>query len=173
MLRNYLKIALRNLFRHKAYSFINIAGLAIGMASSIIIFLWVQHERSFDRFHTKADSIYRIIGRAGDFDFAVNPAGMPEGLQAELPAIRSTVRVSHPQSATLAVGDKKFEEKRYSSSTLHSSAFLIFGCSKAMQTRHCNEVMLLYSPDLLQRNTLEQRIPWGRCCVGIIKKTWW
>ncbi|NCT74263.1 MAG: FtsX-like permease family protein [Chitinophagaceae bacterium] len=112
MLRNYLKIALRNLFRHKAYSFINIAGLAIGMASSIIIFLWIQHEQSFDRFHTKAASIYRIIGRAGDFDFAVNPAGMPEGLQAELPAIRSTVRISHPQSATLAIGDKKFEEKK-------------------------------------------------------------
>ncbi|MFT3674294.1 MAG: ABC transporter permease [Chitinophagaceae bacterium] len=112
MLRNYLKIALRNLFRHKAYSFINIAGLAIGMASSIIIFLWVQHELSFDKFHTKAGSVYRIIGRAGDFDFAVNPAGMPEGLQAELPAIRNTVRVSHPESVTLALDDIKFEEKR-------------------------------------------------------------
>jgi len=112
MLRNYLKIALRNLFRHKAYSFINIAGLAIGMASSIIIFLWVQHELSFDKFHKKASSIYRVIGRAGDFNFAVNPAGMPAELQTQLPAIRSTVRISHPQSVVLSVDDIRFEEKR-------------------------------------------------------------
>ena len=54
MLRNYFKIAFRNIQRHKAYSFINISGLAIGMASSILILLWVQNELSYDRFHQNA-----------------------------------------------------------------------------------------------------------------------
>ena len=54
MFRNYLKIALRNLWRHKGYSFINIAGLAVGMACTLFILLWVQDELSFDRFHVNA-----------------------------------------------------------------------------------------------------------------------
>ena len=60
MLRNYFKITIRNLFRNKGYSFINIFGLAIGMACTILILLWVQHELSYDRFHENADLIYRI-----------------------------------------------------------------------------------------------------------------
>ncbi|UCE41457.1 MAG: ABC transporter permease [Candidatus Aminicenantes bacterium] len=61
MLRNYLKITLRNIRRHKGYSFINIAGLAIGMACAILILLWIQDELSFDRFHENGENIYRII----------------------------------------------------------------------------------------------------------------
>ncbi len=54
MLRNYLKIALRNMNRHKGYSFINMAGLAIGMACCILILLYVTDELSYDRFHTNS-----------------------------------------------------------------------------------------------------------------------
>ena len=61
MLKNYLKIALRNIRRHKGYSFINIAGLAIGMACAILILLWIQDELSYDKFHENGDNIYRII----------------------------------------------------------------------------------------------------------------
>ena len=60
MLKSYLKIALRNIKKHKGYSFINVAGLAIGMACCILILLWVQHEVSYDRFHKNADDVYRI-----------------------------------------------------------------------------------------------------------------
>ncbi len=60
MLKNYLKIAVRNLLRHKAYSFINIAGLAIGMACSLMLFLLIKFELSFDAFHRKAERLYRI-----------------------------------------------------------------------------------------------------------------
>jgi len=58
MLINYLKITIRNIRRHKAYSFINIAGLAIGIVSCMLIMLWVQDELSYDRFHEHADSLY-------------------------------------------------------------------------------------------------------------------
>jgi putative ABC transport system permease protein len=61
MLSNYLKIAIRNLKRHKGYSAINIAGLAVGMASALLITLWVQHELSYDKFHVNANELCRII----------------------------------------------------------------------------------------------------------------
>jgi len=61
MFKNYLKVAWRNIKRQKGYSFLNIAGLTIGMACSFLILLWVQHEMSFDRFHRNANYIYRVI----------------------------------------------------------------------------------------------------------------
>ena len=62
MLKSYIKIAFRNLLRNKGFSMINIGGLAIGMASSILILLWVQNEMSFDRFHKKNDRLYEVFG---------------------------------------------------------------------------------------------------------------
>jgi putative ABC transport system permease protein len=66
MVRNYIKIALRNLFRNKLYSLINLLGLAIGMAACLMIFLWVRDELSYDRFHQNAERIYRVERK---FDF--------------------------------------------------------------------------------------------------------
>ena len=59
MLRNYLKVAFRYLTKHKGYTAINIVGLAVGIACSILIMLFVKSELSFDRFHSKSDKIYR------------------------------------------------------------------------------------------------------------------
>ena len=121
MLKNYLKIAIRNLSRHPAYSFLNITGLAIGMAASVLILLWVQNELSYDRFNANADQIYRITVVASDqFKAATNPAGMPAGLQAAMPEIRNTVRVSRPVEALFEKGDIQFVEKKgfYADSTL-------------------------------------------------------
>ncbi|MGZ3950520.1 MAG: ABC transporter permease, partial [Flavisolibacter sp.] len=58
MIGNYFKIAFRNLFRNKAFSLINISGLAIGMASAMLILLWIQNEVSYDQFHEKKNRIY-------------------------------------------------------------------------------------------------------------------
>ncbi|MEO5593174.1 MAG: ABC transporter permease [Chitinophagaceae bacterium] len=110
MLKNYFKIAFRNIMRHKAYSVINISGLAIGMASSILILLWVQNELSYDRFHKNAGELYRVTASAGDFKAAVNPAGMPAGLKAQMPEIISYVRLSHPVTILLETGNRKFTE---------------------------------------------------------------
>ena len=60
MISNYLKIALRNIRRHKIYSFINIMGLAVGMACCILVFIHVRHEMSYDRFHENASDLYRV-----------------------------------------------------------------------------------------------------------------
>ena len=60
MLKNYLKIALRNLLKHKGYSLINILGLAIGLACCMLIILFVRQELSYDSFHEKAEQIHRL-----------------------------------------------------------------------------------------------------------------
>ena len=66
MLKNYFKIAVRNLLRHKLFSGLNIFGLATGMACSILIFLWVKDEMSFDKFNDNADRIFRITAKNAD-----------------------------------------------------------------------------------------------------------
>lgn len=63
MLANYIKIALRIIRRNKGYSFINISGLAVGLAAAMLILLWVQNEISYDRFHSKASRIYKMFSR--------------------------------------------------------------------------------------------------------------
>lgn len=82
------------------------------MASSILILLWVQHEKSYDRFHPNADQTYRVIINASDFVAAVNPAGMPAGLKEAIPQIKNTVRLSHLEHHIFQVNELKFEEKR-------------------------------------------------------------
>ena len=113
MLNNYLKIALRNLLRQKAFSFINISGLAIGMACSILILLWVQDELSYDRFHEKGDNIYRVISSLADLDVhaAVTSSPMAHAMMTEIPEVRNAVRVSSHHGDLLQVGDRVFEEK--------------------------------------------------------------
>jgi putative ABC transport system permease protein len=61
MLKNYFKIAFRNLWRHRVFSLINILGLTVGMTACFLIFLYVRFELSYDKFHSKGDRIYRIV----------------------------------------------------------------------------------------------------------------
>src|SRR6185503_13148691 len=77
MLRNYLKIALRNLWRNKAYSFINIFGLTAGLVCFLLIALYVFDELTYDRFHTKANHIYRVIDQKTS----------PEGKESKIAAV--------------------------------------------------------------------------------------
>src|ERR1700709_363511 len=67
MFKNYLKIAWRNLWKNKTFSFLNIAALAIGMGSAILIILWIDNEISYDKFHKNKDFIYEAWNR-GVFD---------------------------------------------------------------------------------------------------------
>lgn len=91
MLKNYIKIALRNFLRHKGYTFINIAGLAIGIACCILIMLWVQDELSYDRFHENADDLYVATFSNGS---KVTPTALSDYLKTEYPEIIYTSRYS-------------------------------------------------------------------------------
>ncbi len=94
---SYVKIALRKIKRHKGFSLINIAGLAIGMAACILILIWVQDELSYDRFHKKADQIFRIntVDTSGGQTFiqAGSPAPLGQALLEEVPEVENFVRV--------------------------------------------------------------------------------
>ncbi|PIQ21624.1 MAG: hypothetical protein COW65_07970 [Cytophagales bacterium CG18_big_fil_WC_8_21_14_2_50_42_9] len=108
---SYFKIAWRNLFRQKAFSFINILGLAIGLACSILILLWVQDELSYDRFHAQADNLYRLTCTTPDIKAAVSTAPMAAALKAQLPEVKNAVRLSSSTNV-FSVGTRKFAEKR-------------------------------------------------------------
>lgn len=98
MLCNTLKLAVRNIKRQKLYSFINILGLAVGLASSIFIFLWVQDERSWDTFYSHADSLYRVtivdVETGAEDGFAVTPIAMAPAIKSEIPEIEMAARIS-------------------------------------------------------------------------------
>ena len=118
MLKNYLKIALRSLKRRRGYAFLNIAGLAIGLACCLLLLLYVQDELSYDRFHDKADQIYRLI-EVGTFDeIEEASAGIPfpvaPALRQDFPEITAT-RFFRMQSQVPLVShaDKRFYEERF------------------------------------------------------------
>ena len=91
MFKNYLKLAWRSLVKQKSYSFINITGLSIGMACCVILFLFLQNELSFDRFHANADRIYRAVlqyEREGEIRLsATTPAPLGPALLNEFPEV--------------------------------------------------------------------------------------
>lgn len=117
---NYLKIAYRNLVKHKLYTLINVVGLAIGIASFILIWLYILDELSYDRYHTKADDIYRLVN-VYDFDgvgenSASSPFPVAWTLKNEYPAlIKNVTRVFNRQAprTLVEVDDISYNERRF------------------------------------------------------------
>jgi putative ABC transport system permease protein len=116
MFRNYLKIALRNFSKHKGFSFINIFGLAFGVACCLTIVLFVLDEISFDRYHENADQIYRV-GINGyinntSFEGVVTCAPMAETLVREYPEVTAATRLRNFGYPVFRHEDKVFSEER-------------------------------------------------------------
>lgn len=113
MIQKYMLAGLRYLIKRRAYTLMNMAGLSIGLACFALIGLWVKHETSYDRFHPKADRIFRVSGiftdGSGKFDQAVTPPPLGPALAAEFPEIEETVRMDR-SDATVRGGDKQFIE---------------------------------------------------------------
>ncbi len=97
MLKNYLKIALRNISKNKVYSFINIFGFSIGFAVCMLIFLYIQYEFSYDKYNKNFNNIYRIVvylnSGVNTFPMAATPPALAASLK-EIPGIKSTERLS-------------------------------------------------------------------------------
>jgi len=115
MLANYLKVAFRNLLKSKTYALINILGLAIGMASCVLILLYVQHGLSYDRQHERADRIYRVYHeylRDGQVEsYAKTPGPLAEFLGNAYAPIEETVRMVPVDKILMSCGDKHFYEE--------------------------------------------------------------
>ena len=115
MFKNYLKTTFRNTTRHRGYSFINLAGLAIGMACTLLILLWVKDELSYDRFHKNGEDIYRIMSYGTKYmieGFDGTPAPLAPAVKEEVPGIVNYARFSDVPKLVCRYGDKAFYETR-------------------------------------------------------------
>lgn len=103
MLKNYIKIALRNMSRQKIYAFINIAGLSIGIACTSLIMLWVQHELSYEDFHEKADNIHLIAWErlANNRHYSSSPAPFADRLRQDFQEFVNITRIAPSRSILL------------------------------------------------------------------------
>jgi putative ABC transport system permease protein len=131
MFANYFKISLRNLWKNKGFTSINIFGLATGIACSLLIFLFIKAETSYDRFHKDADNIYRVVKDFVNDDGslipdATTPAPLAPAMQKEIPEVVSITRLrpNWGRSYLIKYADKKIsEEKIYG---VDSSFFDVF-----------------------------------------------
>ncbi len=114
MIKNYIVVTLRNIFKHKGYAFINIAGLAIGMACCLLISIWVLDELSYDRFHENAPTLYRVeenqhySGRI--YHVTVTPYPLGPAIKDETAGIKDAARVVWAGGQLLRYQDKAFFE---------------------------------------------------------------
>ncbi len=114
MIKNYLLIALRNIVRHKLYSFINIIGLAVGLACVILIILFLRDELSYDKWVPDAENLYRIemtfqVPDRPPLAMAMMPFPMPQAMRDEIPSVTGMTRVWQ-NGMTLTDGNRQFLE---------------------------------------------------------------
>ena len=105
MLKNYLKTAFRNLWKNKTYSFLNIFGLAVGITCAGFIFLWVENEKSYNRFHSKYDNIYQVMEHQSyegkNYTFGATPGLLGPTMKNELPGVKATARTTWQQKSVI------------------------------------------------------------------------
>ena len=109
MIRNYIKTALRSLLKNKGFTFINILGLALGLATCLLIIFFVVDELSYDRYNTKYDRIYRVntdLKFNGTTSyFAGSPIPLADALVREFPEVEKAVRITPAVNIRFKKGD--------------------------------------------------------------------
>ena len=132
MLKNYFKTAFRNLWKNKTYSFLNIAGLAIGIACAGLIFLWAEDEMTFDNVNVKKDRLYavRVNAKFGGNTYTMGstPRPMAASLKSDIRGIANTARISDEDLRLLFSFDNKslYSSGKYADSSLFSMFSLTF-----------------------------------------------
>ncbi|MBN1301893.1 MAG: ABC transporter permease [Melioribacteraceae bacterium] len=117
MLKNHILVAIRNLKKHKVYSFINIVGLSVGIAVCILMLMFVWDEFSYDTFHTKSDRIFRVVldVNVGGNELIApqSPAVLGETLLTDYPEVEQTARIRRYGNPLLSYKDKVFSEDKF------------------------------------------------------------
>ena len=112
MFRNFFKVAIRSLLRQKGYTLINIIGLAVGLATAMVIFLFVYDELNYDKFFRQSNNIYRVYLKANISSSAINgawtPAPMAAALKSDYPEIKAVVRLDPNENTLVSVDDKYY-----------------------------------------------------------------
>jgi putative ABC transport system permease protein len=111
MFKNYVKVSFRNIIQHRAYSMVNVCGLAVGMAIFIMVFLYARHEYSYDKFHDNRSQIYRVEqiqkNREGNEIIPLTPAPLASVLNKNYPEVKDTVRILK------TAGQIRYKEKKF------------------------------------------------------------
>jgi putative ABC transport system permease protein len=165
MLRNYIKIAIRNIQNSPVYSTINIIGLTIGIVSSLLLFLYVKYEMSYDKFHTNKDNIYRVVSSAQTQDtkltVASSPAPMGPTLTTEYPEVLNFVRIKGRGETLVTIDEDLYYESNIFFSD--SSFFSIF----SFELLEGNKKTCLIEPNsiVLSKSLAEKYFP-GEDAIG-------
>jgi len=130
MFKSYLLLALRNLWKNRGYAAINIFGLAIGLASSILIMVYVVNELTYDTFHNNSDRIYKvwISGKlsTGELRDAITAGPMAEALIRDYPEVENAVRIRQSGGWLVRNGDRVFHESEREFMFADSTFFELF-----------------------------------------------
>ena len=114
MIQNFFRIAIRNIFKHKGFTFINIAGLAVGLTASLLILLWIQDELSFEKFNVNADNLYRVeqdqFYSGERYHVTVTPHGSGPVWKDKIPEIEEQTRINRLSRILFRQGDHVFFE---------------------------------------------------------------
>jgi len=115
MIRNYFKTTLRNLWKNKGYSFLNIGGLAVGIACAGLILLWVEDELTFNHYFSNRDNLFKIKDRqtydGQTFTFDATPGPLAQGMKSEIPGIKNTARSTWGDYLLFSLNDKVIYEQ--------------------------------------------------------------
>ncbi|HEU4858329.1 MAG TPA: ABC transporter permease, partial [Chitinophagaceae bacterium] len=129
MIKNYFKTAFRNLWKNKTYSFLNIFGLAVGIACAGLIFLWVEDEISYNDNHQKKDQLYQVLENQAyegkTYTFSATPGVMAPAMMEGLPAIKNTCRLTWQQYTLFSFGEKAIYERGFYADSSLLSMFTI------------------------------------------------
>ncbi len=125
MFKNYLKTTFRNLWKNKGYTFLNIFGLAIGIACAALIFLWVEDELSYNNYFSNKENLYKIKDQqtydGNTFTFDATPGPLAKSIKQEIPGIKNTARTTWGNQSLFSLRDKNiFEAGLYVDSTFLS-----------------------------------------------------
>jgi len=150
MLKNYFKVALRNLRKQKGYAVINVLGLGLGLACSVLIALFVRHELSYDRFHDNADRIVRVtyeeVATPAMRHFATVSPPVAPTLAETYPEVRHAVRLREAHPSVIGVGEEQFYERAffYADSSFFAvfDGFTLRAGDPATALAHVNTVVL-------------------------------
>lgn len=136
MLKNYIIIAIRNIQNSPVYSSINVIGLTIGIVSSLLLYLYIDFERSYDNFHSNGTNIYRVTTAAKvqdtEFNIPLAPSLIGATLKNEYGAVENFVRITGQNELLVAVGEDYFYEKNMMKTDSSFFEVLILSYSKAI-----------------------------------------
>lgn len=168
MLENYLKISLRKMAQQKLYSFINIGGLALGIALFLLITTYVNREMSYDNFHKDRENIYRVCRiqdePSGRVNSAATPHALPKALQDDFPDIKNVVSIVASDDVEIKYSENKFQEKiLFASSNFFDVFDFAFEVGSARQLQENINSIILTPP--LAKKLFGNESPLGKTVI--------